>query len=216
MTNRIRRARRAIVMPGVVCAIVFVTGAAAIGQMLDRVLAVVGGEPITLSDVNAAITLGLAAQTEGDPVQQTLEALIDRQLQLVEVNRYVPPEPHAADIDARVADVRSRFASEAAFESTLEQAGVTADQLRARVRDTLRIESYLQQRFGAAYQPSEEEITRYYRAHESDFMRAGVLRPYSESRGEARTRLIDERSASLVRDWVSGLRRRVEVTVLPK
>lgn len=187
-------------------------------QLIERVLAVVAGEPITLSDVNAAMRLGLVheASADADRVQATLDALIARQLQLIEVNRYVPPEPTEAEIDARLAQIRARFESAAALETAMKDVGVTLPQLRARVRDNLRIESYLQQRFGASYQPGEEEIARYYRSHESDFVRDGVLRPYAEVRDDARKRLIDDRTRSLVRDWIAGLRRRADVTVLPK
>lgn len=187
-------------------------------QLIERVLAVVAGEPITLSDVNAAMRLGLVheASANADRVQATLDALIERQLQLIEVNRYVPPEPTEAEIDARLAQIRARFESAAALETAMKDVGVTLPQLRARVRDNLRIESYLQQRFGASYQPGEEEIARYYRSHESDFVRDGVLRPYAEVRDDARKRLIDDRTRSLVRDWIAGLRRRADVTVLPK
>ncbi len=193
-------------------------GASLGAQIIDRVLAVVAGAPITLSDVNAVMRLGLVPEAAGkaDGVQAALNALIERQLQLIEVNRYAPPEPSAADIDARIAQIRSRFDSQTAFDSAMKDLGVTPAQLRARVRDDLRIESYLRQRFGASYQPGEEEVARYYRAHESDFVRNGVLRPYDEVRDEARKRLVDERTASLVSDWVAGLRRRADVTVLPK
>ena len=187
-------------------------------QIIDRVLAVVVGEPITLSDVNAAMRLGLVPGVTGsaDGVPAALTALIERQLQLIEVNRYVPPEPSSADVDARLAQIRTRFEREAAFDTAMKELGVTPAQVRARVRDNLRLESYLRQRFGASYQPGEEEVARYYRAHESDFTRDGVLRPYDDVRDQARTRLVDDRTASLVRDWVAGLRRRADVTILPK
>jgi SurA-like protein len=193
-------------------------GASLGAQIIDRVLAVVAGAPITLSDVNAVMRLGLVPEAAGkaDGVQAALNALIERQLQLIEVNRYAPPEPSGAEIDARIAQIRSRFDSQTAFDRAMKELGVTPAQLRARVRDDLRIESYLRQRFGASYQPDEEEVARYYRSHESDFVRNAVLRPYEEVRDEARKRLVDERMASLVSDWVAGLRRRAEVTVLPK
>jgi hypothetical protein len=186
-------------------------------QLIDRVLAVVVGDPITLSDVTAAIRLGLVppAGVE-DRVQVALTALIERQLQLIEVNRYVPPEPSAAQVEAGLAQVRARFDSPAALESAMRETGVSEPQLRARIRDDVRIATYLRQRFGGSYQPGEEEVARYYRSHESDFIRNGVLRPYEEVREEARQRLVEDRAATLVRDWVAGLRRRTDVTILPE
>ena len=148
-------------------------------QIIDRVLAVVVGEPITLSDVTAAIRLGLVPVPAGaeDRVQVVLTALIERQLELVEVNRYVPPEPSAAQVEAGLAQVRARFDSQAALETAMRETGVSEAQLRARIRDDVRLETYLKQRFGGSYQPGEEEVARYYRSHESDFIRNGVLRP---------------------------------------
>lgn len=183
-------------------------------QIIDRVLAVVGGEPITLSDVTAAMRLGLveATRAKEDPTRAALNSLIERQLQIVEVNRYLPPEPTDAEIEARLAQIRARF-QQGAFEAALAETGVTLAQLRARVRDNLRIETYLVQRFGAGYQPSEEEVLRYYLA--SDFTRNGVARPYTEVREEVRRRLIEDRKAALIRDWIAGLRRRADVTILP-
>jgi hypothetical protein len=187
-------------------------------QVIDRVLAVVVGEPITLSDVTAAIRLGLVpAPADGeDRVQAALTALIERQLELIEVNRYVPPEPSAAQVEAALAKVRARFDSPAALETAMRDSGVSEAQLRARLRDDVRLETYLRQRFGGSYQPGEEEVARFYRSHESDFIRNGVLRPYEDVREEARQRLIDERAATLVREWIAGLRRRTDVTILPK
>ena len=188
------------------------------GQLIDRVLAVVGQEPITLSDVTAALRFGLVAPAAdaGDQQQAALNSLIDRQLQLIEVNRYLPPEPPATEIDARLAQVRARFDSQAAFDAALQETGVSLAQLRANVRDTIRIESYLGQRFGASSQPTEDDIVRYYRAHESDFTKNGVLQPFENVRDQVRRRLLEERSATLVRDWIAGLRRRADVTIVPK
>jgi hypothetical protein len=198
-------------------AMLLLVGGPVRAQLIDRVLAVVVGDPITLSDVTAAIRLGLVppAGVE-DRVQVALTALIERQLQLIEVNRYVPPEPSAAQVEAGLAQVRARFDSPAALESAMRETGVSEPQLRARIRDDVRIATYLRQRFGGSYQPGEEEVARYYRSHESDFIRNGVLRPYEDVREEARQRLVEDRAATLVRDWVAGLRRRTDVTILPE
>jgi hypothetical protein len=193
-----------------------IVSSAASGQLLDRVLAVVDGSPITLSDVNAAVRLGLVAvpATPGNPERAALEAVIDRRLQLIEVNRYLPPQPTAAAVDARFAETRQRFASAEAFEAALKETGLTVADLRANLRDNLRIASYLDQRFGAGFQPGEDDVLAYYRTHESDFTRNGVKLSYADARDEARRRVIQSRTAGLVRDWIAGLRRRVEITVL--
>jgi hypothetical protein len=188
---------------------------AAGAQLIDRVLAVVAGQPITLSDVRAATTLGLvpAAPAGENAERAALNNLVDRQLQLLEVNRYLPPEPTSAEMDARLSEIRARFNGEAAFQAALTENGFTPDQLRARVRDNLRIESYLLQRFGVGPDPSEDELQRFYQS--SDFSRAGTERPYAEVRDEVRRRLIETRRAALIRDWLAGLRRRVDVAILP-
>ena len=128
-------------------------------------------------------------------MQAALKALIERQLQLIEVNRYVPPEPSAAEIEAGLAQVRARFDSQAALEAAMRETGVQRRSCAPAFATICGIETYLQQRFGGSYQPSEEEVARYYRPHESDFIRNGVLRPYEEVRDEARQRLVDERAA---------------------
>jgi hypothetical protein len=190
---------------------------AASAQILDRILAVVDGSPIMISDVNGAVRLGLvpAPASKTDPDREALDAVIDRRLQLIEVNRYLPPEPAASAIDARLAETRKRFGSDAAFEAALNEAGLTLADLRAGLRDSLRIASYLEQRFGAAYQPGEEDVLAYFRAHEAELTGAGA-RSYAEVREEARRQLIASRTAALVRDWVAALRRRVDVTILPR
>jgi hypothetical protein len=192
--------------------------AAVHAQVIDRVLAVVGATPITLSDVTAALRFGLvpSAPTAGSSEDAPLNSLIDRQLQLIEVNRYVPPEPSANQIDAQLAQIRARFDSPAAFDRALIETGITLDQLRANVRDTIRIQSYIQQRFGGNYEPPEDELARYYRAHEPDFTSNGVLAPYDRVHQEVRRRFVAERTDTLVRGWIADLRRRSDVTIVPK
>jgi hypothetical protein len=138
-----------------VCILAFITcfaASAASAEVIDRVLAVVNGDVITLSDVTAARDLGVVnvPGTADDPVRATLDALIDRALELDEVDRYGPPEPAADAIDQGVAAVRSRFSSQAAFDAALSRSGINLQHVRAIIRENLRIQAYLDQRFSAA------------------------------------------------------------------
>ena len=65
-------------------------------EMLDRVLAVVSGDLILMSDVRAARTFGFVTVEGDDPGGQALTRLIDRALILAEVERFAPPEPESA------------------------------------------------------------------------------------------------------------------------
>ncbi|MCC7417437.1 MAG: hypothetical protein IT176_09885 [Acidobacteria bacterium] len=117
-------------------------------EVLDRVLAVVGDHMITLTDVTAARDFGLVDAPAGaDLVREILPRLIDRELMLVEVDRYAPPEPGVEALDAAMGAARARFASEEAFERALERSGINAGRLRETLRQNLRIDAYLDQRF---------------------------------------------------------------------
>jgi hypothetical protein len=120
-------------------------------ETIDRLLAVVAGQLITLTDVTAAIDLGLqSADAAADPVRAVLSKLIDRELVLAEVDRYAPPEPTAGAVDLAVERVRQRFASPAAFEAALARSGIDEQHLRETLRQDLRMRAYLDQRFSAA------------------------------------------------------------------
>ena len=189
---------------------------AARGEVIDRILAVVNRELITLSDVAAAIRLGLVSvpQQGSDPTRAVLDALIDRQLELGEANRYQPPEPAESQIQARMEAVRSRFSTPAAFAQALANSGVSEDQLMLRLREDLRIESYLNQRFGVPRPASDQELIDYYRAHTADFSTASGVRPFAEVREQIRARLSTLQRASLVADWLTSLKRRTEIADL--
>ena len=125
-------------------------------QLLDRVVALVNNVPITLSDVNAAIGLGIAeAPASGDAVAAARLQLIDRQLMLAEVARFAPPEPAPAAVDAEVASLRARAG--ARLEALMRDTGLDEQRLRELARDTLRIRAYLDQRFGVGVPGTRDE-----------------------------------------------------------
>jgi hypothetical protein len=134
-------------------------GIAAQGSLIDRIMAVVGGRPILLSDVNAARQFRLIEPPSAtpDPVGFTLERLVERTLVLAEVERFQPPEPDPIEITVRVDDLQRRGGSLEAFDKALSVTGMTREQLRRHIRDDLRITTYLNQRFGATRVPADRD-----------------------------------------------------------
>jgi hypothetical protein len=154
-------------------------------EIIDRVVAVVSGQVITKSDVDMATAFGIAAD---------LQTLIERTLMLSEVRRVAPPDPPAADVQSRLARMRERFASPAAFTRAVAASGVEESSLALFAADDLRLAAYLDERFSAASQPTDTEIRQ---------------------AGEAeRERLTNERRQALIAAWLVELRRRADITVL--
>jgi hypothetical protein len=167
-------------------------GESAPSQLVDRVLAVVGTEVITLSDTY----------------------LINRTLMLDDVNRYTAPEPDSKAIASGLEKLKARFPSSADFEAALARTAMTEERLRGFVRDSLRIEGAIDQRFGGAATPTEQEITRYYQEHQETFARDGRVPALEEIRAEVSERASAARREALVSDWIERLKRRTEITVL--
>lgn len=184
--------------------------APAIGEVIDRVLAVVDRQVIMLSDVRAAIDLGLV-MASGEPA--VLEALVKRALVLAEVARYAPPEPDAADIDERLAGIEARLGIDA-FGAALRRSGLDRQRLRALLRQDALVESYLTQRFSVTAMPTDEQVQAYYRERPGEFGGAASAEGPSEAvLAVARERLTAERRARLVDEWIDDLRRRAQITV---
>ena len=132
------------ILPWAVC----IAPVTAKAEIIDRVLAVVGGIVITQSDATAAFELGFVTiDSTDDRITNVLSKLIDRQLMLAEVERYAPPDPPADAVDRRLQAVRARFASPDAYAAALNRSGIDDTRLRRTLRDQLRIDAYLDQRF---------------------------------------------------------------------
>ena len=180
-------------------------------ELIDRVLAVVAGEVITLTDVTAVRELGLASpEGVADPVRALLDVLIDRELILAEVERYAPPEPDADAIDRELAAVRARFPAQTTFDAALARSGIDQRHLRERLRKDLRMRAYLDQRF-AVPPPSDDELARYYGAHVQAFSRNSQVVPFEAARADVAQAWTTDRRHGLIDEWVAGLRRRAVI-----
>ncbi|SRR5579872_6332999 len=172
------RARRVVVVVAALTLAPIEAGVRA--EVLDRVLAVVGTDLITLTDVTAARDFGLVIVPANapDPTRATLTQLIDRALMLAEVERYAPPEPTADAVSEALRIVRDRFASDEAYQAALARSGIDESRLRDTIRQNLRLTAYLNQRFIAPI----------------------IDAPPGSAPADRQRELID--------DWLAGLRRR--------
>lgn len=180
---------------------------------LDRLAARVGKRVILASDVRLFVALGLVQPDPGGgPLAGAANRLVDRALMLEEVDRFRPPGPAAAAVRERVAATVERL-GEGGWARLRDREGVSDAWLEAIVRDTIRLEGYVRQRFGALAQPTDEEVREYYVAHPDEFRRGGAALPFEAVEAELRARLSKSRLDRLVADWVRDLRARGDVDV---
>ncbi|MGQ0733977.1 MAG: hypothetical protein ACT4QD_10010 [Acidobacteriota bacterium] len=180
-------------------------------ELIERTLAIVGGQVLTLSDLNTALALRLV-EPNSTPGGTATERLIDRLLVLREVERYAPPEPGASAIQSALAQVRRRFPDEEAYAQTLREGGFTEERVRGWVRDDLRIRAYLDQRFAAVTAPTDDDVAAFYRSRPSDYQAKGVS--VEAASPQIRELLSAQRRQSLISDWIADLRRRTTVIEL--
>ena len=183
------------------------------GELIERTMAIVGGQVITLSDVRTVMAVGLIDPARGASIDAATEQLVERLLVLREVQRYLPPEPSDAQIDAELETIRQRVPP-SELTAALNAGGFSEARLRAWLRDDVRIAAYLGQRFAAVGVPSDEDVRAYYTAHRDEFDRK--QQSFDAAANDIRNRLSGERRAQLITDWVQDLRRRTTVVELWK
>ncbi len=178
-------------------------------ELIERTLALVAGQVVTLTDVQGALALGLLGNVDPGAIENATEQLIERVLMLREIQNYAPPEPPPVAIVDREEQVRARFPSPDAFLRALDRSGFTEARLHAWVRNDLRIAAYLDGRFAAAEEPSDQDVLAYYQEHRAEIERAGL--GLGTDAPLIKQRIGDARRRALVVAWLADLKRRVEV-----
>jgi hypothetical protein len=195
----------AAALVGIAAIVGLAAGVAAQGVLVDRVVARVNGTALLLSDVRTATAVGVVSGPDDEATERTIE----RVLLLAEVARFPPPEPSDGAVDAE--EARLMAAAGPAVGSLLESMGLPASTVRVMARDSLRIQAYLDQRFGLTIPLTDDQVFEYYRTHQDAFRRNGVLAPFEEAEVDARRLAALERRAATVAQWVRDLRQRAEV-----
>jgi parvulin-like peptidyl-prolyl isomerase len=207
------RSRRVALLAAV--GLMALSGGLRAGEVIDRVVAVVSGSVITLSEARAAIALGFVDTTgAADPLAVAVKALVDREIVLDEVNRSAAQEPDPALVTQRVERIRARFADQESYRRALASAGIDEPVVQELARDDLRVRQYIERRFEAVLSPSDDEVSGYYLANPAQFTREGQVLPLDEVRSAVVARFVEIRRQQAIDAWMIRLRRRADVVDL--
>lgn len=186
-------------------------------QLVDRVLAVVDGDPILHSDLERLLGLGVVARREGeserDLHRRALDRMIENRLRLHELDRFGFDQAPLDEIDRRYQRIRERFASEAEFRAELERLDLDDTKLRLLVARQISILAYVEERLGPRVFVGVDDIRRYYDEElRPELAKGGQEPPPIETvREQIRGVLRERRLNEEIDRWTAELRSQADV-----
>jgi hypothetical protein len=133
------------------------------GEVVDRIVARIDGDIITLGEVRE---LGayqkLAGGSTGLTEETLLRQLVDQWIVATDAAAARFPQPELDDVDSELARLEHSVGTPQAFASRLAALGLTAKALRRMVTRQLYLEHYLDYKFRPTVQIDPKAIERYY------------------------------------------------------
>ena len=190
-----------------------------LGATIDRIAALVDRQVLTVSEITQMEELRFfprdSKQSEDDYRREILDDLIAQALRYRDVERFGAADVSNDAIEARLLQIRNRFAAPADLEAALQKAELTLDELRSLIKRELQVENYIQERFAPMIVVSTDDIEAFYRGTWSQERRQRGLSvpPLASVQEDIRTTLKSTRLQEEVDKWTAELRSRANVDV---
>jgi len=202
--------------------LVLLTGIPADSEIIDRIAISVGTSVITTSDVDQEIRMtaflnGLKPDFSTAAKHEAADRLVEQTLvrRELELSRYPVPDASAA-IPRLEEFQKSRYPTEAAFQSALAEYGLTEQALRDEFYWQLTLLRFIEVRFRPAVQVSDRDIQEYFdkkvkpvaeAAHPGDPV---ILEDY---RAQIEDTLTGQRADVELDNWLKETRGRTAITM---
>ncbi|HYO53724.1 hypothetical protein [Archangium sp.] len=180
------------------------------GRVIDRVVAVIGNQVLTLSELEFETRVMLvqrggvrAAEVSLDEqtLQGALELAINQRLLVAGADRLQAFQADRSEVEARLKLFRERFEDEPALLAFLARHDADLEQLTAVLERGVRAERILDSRIRLRAQVGEAEVRRYWEEH-----KATLGGPYESVRETLKEKLFRERYGQLAKDEFKQVR----------
>ncbi len=191
----------------------------AVGVLVDRVIAVVNGDPILESDVQeeeqfaAFEPFSVGAHTTRD---ELIERLIDRQLILQQAKLQQSNPVTDGQAEKEIADLRKQLPAckqdacetDAGWQRFLHEHGFTDAELLSRWKQRMQVLNYIELRFRAGILITPAQIDTYYRKTMlPEYVRRNAKAPpESAISNRIQEVLLQQQVSSLLADWLKSLK----------
>lgn len=193
------------------------TGAVAEPELVDRIVAIIDQDVITLSEAMQALELRRARTVDspesgevGD-LSTEVERLIEVRLVSREVERFSDEVVPQEMVNQALATLRASFATEQAFLDTLAEQGFSEMELRAQLRNQLAMNRYLERRFRALTYVSDDEVEVFYKEELVPELQGQTPPPLSQVAALIRANLEERKFNERVDAWIEELKSRARI-----
>jgi parvulin-like peptidyl-prolyl isomerase len=199
----------------------------ALAEVIDRIVAVVNQQIITLGDVEEEKKfqeLGLGEmdalrdreakekQVQFDLIQKLIEQNLIRQ----QIQQFPGTEVSAEGIATQLASIRDKFGSPERWEQTLRSLHITHEELKRRVEWQLQVMKFLDYRFRQFVIVDQKEVRDYYNDNLLPALAAKGIKerpPLPEVEEKIREILTEEKLNVQVDEWLKSLKESASVEI---
>jgi peptidyl-prolyl cis-trans isomerase SurA len=182
-------------------------------ELLDRVVASVNNEVITLSELERAVNFNVAlGGTNGDKLRaETLEGLINRQLLIQEAYRLKFVEVSDQEIQAEIEKLKNRVGPGRAFAEFLGRLDMTEEQLGRMLGERLLVEKFIEKKIGLFVRVSRDEAQDYFNNHPAEFRN----KSFQEVQKTITAMLTGKKLEQQVAQYLAELKSRADIRIDP-
>lgn len=152
----------------------------------NKIIAVVNNEIITQKDLDDFVNftyIQLSARYKDDELEDKFEELLPDLLNKLVEDRLILQEARVEDIfvdeariKGRIAQIKSRYASDAEFQNALAAQGLTQADIESKIRDQQLIYNIIDLKIRSKILVSPKEVTEFYEQNSKDFLQPPTRR----------------------------------------
>jgi parvulin-like peptidyl-prolyl isomerase len=182
-------------------------------EVIDRIAARVDTDIILLSDVRALARFQVFNDGKAQSDAEILDHLIDQWIVQNEAKAALFPQPSNDDVQRSLERMKRSFSSPEEFEERKKQSGLTDEDVDRMIRSQLYLSNYLDSRFRASVQISDDDIQEFYKTRVVPRAESGGQTPptLDEARGYIQEVLVQRAINTHADLWLKESRTRLRV-----
>jgi hypothetical protein len=189
--------------------------ATAPAELIDRIVATVNNQVITLSDLRQAVRfneeMGGGSRDRKDIEAETLDGLINKLLLLREARRLSLTEVTEQDVGDEIGKVRTRLGSDKAFSDFLQRTEMTLEQLGRMLGERLLVERFVEKKVGLFVRVGRNEARKYFDGHPEEFKG----KRFPEVSKTITALLSEEKTGQQITHYLAELRNKADIRINP-